>query len=151
MKYNRLNRAERRQNQQELRNEAMHGEGIFVYQNNTKGELMLPKPTLGGVKKKIAIGEQFQGDNYFMRLVPSMLRLIRVIQPPPLKQLPITENKENIMQEEKLILDQPDRVTSEGTTEQVASTPKQNLNENKAKEKEVLLTEEPLSGVEIIL
>ena len=59
------------------------------------------------------------------------------------------------MLEQKLILDQPDRVTQEGTVESVVPQPKQKKTKNESRtsktpEPEVLLTEDPMSGVEIL-
>ncbi len=151
MKYNKMNRYDRRANELQKRVDALHGEGLYVYENNTKGDLDLPKATASG-KKSLKVGEQFQGDNYFMKLVPQMLRYIRCIV--PAGQQPVVELKENVMPE-KLILDQPDRVTHQGTVENVLVEPKQALNENQPKtnqpKPDVLLTEDPMEGVEIIL
>ena len=63
----------------------------------------------------------------------------------------ILEQKEPDM-EEKLILDQPDCITPQGKTEQVVVDPKKKLNEVVPEDnpKDVLLTEDPLDGVEII-
>lgn len=119
------------------------GTGVFLYENVTRGDLTLPKPTLGG-KKVVKSKEQFQGDSYFMQFVKTSSPLLKLVKK--------IETKDNTMQN-KLILDQPEKVTAEGTVEHVvASSPTQTLkdsNENAAK-KEVLLTEDPLDGVEII-
>ena len=154
MKYNKMNRIEKKANLLAKREDAMRGSGVFVYENNTKGDLDLPKATNSG-KKSLKQGEQFQGDSYYMRLVPTMLRYIRCIVPaeqPP--QADVIELKENVMAE-KLILDQPERVTQQGAVEQVVVEPKQKLNESQPKTqtptKDVLLTEDPMEGVEIIL
>lgn len=153
MKYNKMNRLEKKTNEKLKREDALHGDGLFVFQNNTKGTLDLPKATASG-KKRLEEGEQFQGDSYFMRLVPTMLRYIREIVPAggP-KNNALVELKENTMPE-KLILDQPDRVTNQGTVENVLAEPKkQPLNESQPKQPQpdVLLTEDPMDGVEIIL
>jgi hypothetical protein len=64
---------------------------------------------------------------------------------------------ENVVKEstvEKLILDQPERVTRQGHTEQVVrpenSLKEINMENNNVKGKEFLLTENPLDGVDII-
>ena len=151
MKYNKMNRHEKKINSQKLRDEAMHGSGIYVYQNNTKGDLDLPKATKSG-KKSLRVGEQFQGDNYYMRLVQTNeLRYIKCIVSADAEN---TVLKEEVVSD-KLILNQPDRVTTQGKVEQVLVEPKQTLNENQPKsnkpKNDVLLTEDPMEGVEIIL
>ena len=147
-----MNRYERKVNEKLKREDALHGDGLFVFKNNTKGTLDLPKATASG-KKHLAEGEEFQGDNYFMRLVPTMLRYIREIVPAGGPKTALVELKENVMPE-KLILDQPDRVTNQGTVENVVAEPKkQPLHENQPNKQapDILLTEDPMEGVEIIL
>lgn len=147
MKYVKMNRLQKKANRQLKLKETLQGEGLYVYENNTKGDLNLPKPTASG-KKNLRVGEQFQGDNYFMRYVPTMLRYIRCIV--PAEQSAILE--ENTVSEEKLILDQPERITSEGQVEHVIKQPQTQINENQpAKKPEVLINEDPMEGVEIIL
>ncbi len=145
MKPIKLNKLERRANRAAMMKEAMSGEGLYVYANNTKGELDLPKSTASG-KKRVMPGEQFQGDNYFMQLVRSHdLRFIREIISP--------EQERQQMAEQKLLLDQPDRVTNQGHVEHVVENPKKQLNEGQPnkEQKPVLLTEDPMDGVEILL
>ena len=82
----------------------------------------------------------------------NLLRLIEEIAP----QNTVNEKKENNMNENKLILDQPDTVTSKGKVEHVVdeNTPVQNINDNNdvdAKKADVLLNESPIDGLEIIL
>lgn len=162
MKYNKMNRFERKANQKLKLKEALQGEGVYVYENNTRGDLDLPKPTASG-KKSLKVGEQFQGDNYYMRYVPTMLRYIRCIvpagQPEAAAALPAAPaqqlNEGTTMSEQKLILNQPDRVTNRGKVEHVVSQPQQQLNEGQPKKDaptpEVLINEDPMDGVEIIL
>jgi len=153
-----MNRIERREFQKRKLEKDLTGDGLYVYENNTNGTLTLPKPTDSG-KRVVAPKEQFQGDSYFMSLVKppnNLLKLVKVIT----KNLSETQNKtlmESNMNEQKLILDQPDRVTSEGTVEQVVTKQQlsQKLNDSVEKKQppkeEVLLTEDPLDGIEIIL
>lgn len=144
--------------QQKAKEEAyFYGEGVYVFQNNTKGEIILEKPPLKNFSsyeeksKRVAPGGRFEGDNYFMKMVRNNeLRLINVIEEPPVK-------KEVIMKEhneEKLILDQPETFTSEGQVEHVTKKDtrfKKKINENaQAKKPEVLLTEDPMGGIEVI-
>ncbi len=68
-------------------------------------------------------GKTFEGDSYYLNMVKSnQLRLVKTISDPNKKE-------ENTMQEEKLILDQPDRYTQQGKTEQVIPAKKEQLNE----------------------
>lgn len=134
----------------------LHGEGLYIFRNNTKGTLELPKPTATGVKNipapdpKRGISGEWQGDNYYMGLVrKNMAKLVREIISP-------AQEKE-IKMKEKLLLDQPDQVTEDGKVEHVVvqNTTTNNkkgkkLNENKPSEKEKLLTEDPIEGVQVI-
>jgi hypothetical protein len=148
MKHKKLNKIQKKADRDRRVKEAMCGEGLFVYANNTKGDLYLPKPTNSG-KRVVGVGEEFQGDSYYITLVKNnQLRLIRELVAVPQKGEPMTE--------QKLILDQPDRVTNKGTVEQVIPAHKNQLNEgqpakNPEPKQEVLLTEDPLDGVEILL
>lgn len=138
--------------------ESLKGTGLFVYENHTAGDLTLPKATPSGLRR-LGPKERFQGDSYFMQFVGPPYNLLKFVEEiVPEKKvaakaaLTLTENTQ---MEKKLILDQPERVTAEGTVESVVvtDTPVQRLHdstENK-KKPEVLLTEDPLDGVEIIL
>jgi hypothetical protein len=74
------------------------------------------------------------------------------------KEATLVEEIKNIVEEasemqEKLILDQPDQVTSSGKIEHVASNHKVSINEESPKEieqNEKLISEDPLSGVVIL-
>jgi hypothetical protein len=128
---------ERAQIRQEKLKNAMSGEGRYVFQNNTSGELELPKLPLEGITKKIAKGAKFIGDNYFMQMVRTNdLKLIEEIKKPM----------------EKLITEQPPVVTTGGAVEFVTTdSKKQKLTEEENKnKKDVLLTEDPLGGVVIV-
>ena len=131
-----------------IREQAMHGEGLYVYRNNTSGSLDLPKPTASGMKH-IQPGGEFQGDDYFMSLVrTNELKFVRTIMTPQ-------QQKEAKMQQEKLLLDQPDTVTPAGKIEHVVVTAPVPLNEttpsNGSPKKDVLINEDPLSGVDILM
>lgn len=145
MKYSpKLNRRDARTERQAKFAEDMKGTGVILYQNNTRASLNLPKPAMSG-KRWIDAGEKFQGDSYFRSLVGHGLSEIQII---------IDPNQERNLMEEKLILDQPDRVTTEGTVETVMKKVSQKLNETPVvakKQTEVLITEDPIDGVEIIL
>lgn len=125
---------------QEKMKKVYEGEGVYIYQNNTNGELSLPKAALDG-RKRIGVKGTFKGDSYFMSLVKPPMNLLKLIE---------IVNERKIM-EETLILDQPDRITREGKTEQVQKTKKMNLVETEnLPSTDVLLLEDPMGGVEII-
>ncbi len=135
-----LNRQEKRAvNEQKIKN-ALHGEGLFEFQNNTKGVLTLPKFAEGGVKY-VAPGKNFTGDSYFLQMVRSNdLRLIREIN---------LNTEGGNMEDKKLILDQPKTVTSKGQVEHVTSQPETELHEGSEEQKDVLINEDPIEGLEI--
>ena len=141
MKYRKFNKYEMKEVRQEILTKALHGEGLYLYQNNTNGDLKLPRPTNSGVQS-VGSRQQFQGDNYYMQLVRTgELRLIKEIQAP---QVNIMENK--------LILDQPDTITQKGKVEHVVETeaPKK-LNEEETSQEEVLLNENPVTDGFVIV
>lgn len=143
----RFTRYEKKQNRETNLKKNMAGTGLYVYENNSDGELTLPRATASGVRKVAGRG-RFQGDDYYMQYVKmNLLRFIEQLQP---------NDKEKTQMEKKLILDQPETVTNRGTVEHVVqdqSVPVQSLNDNTqvVPAKEVLLTEDPMDGVEIIL
>jgi len=153
MKYNKFNRFERAENRKAKIAESLKGEGVYVFANNTKGDLQLAKPPIkGGVRVGNMIlvprGAEFQGDSYFLPMLrTNELRLIETLISPE-------EQRSTTMQEQKLLLNQPDRVTAKGTVEQVIPPqPQQTLNEGQPthKQQDVLINEDPMSGVEILL
>lgn len=139
---------------------ALHGTGLYVFENNTQGDLNLPKPAVAvfdaaGNKKHnnrmVPFKGRWHGDSYFMFLVsksPNEARFIETIQEPQ------KEKEMEIMQNNKLILDQPDTVTTGGKVEHFEQ-PAIKLNENKPKTdvgtSEILINEDPMEGVQIIL
>jgi len=145
----RFTRQERKENREAKLRSDMAGKGMFIFENNTDGDLTLPKPTAAGVKK-VGPRQRFQGDDYFMAWVKPPLNLLKYIE------TVVPANTEKNM-ENKLILDQPDMVTERGQVEHVVrqpQVPQQPLNDatgDVQKQPEVLLTEDPLDGVEIIL
>ena len=135
----RLNRRDRKQQKRDQCAFNMAGKGLFVFENNTSGDLQLPKATNSG-RRDVKKGEQFAGDDYFFGMVKSHdLRFIKTLSEEP-------------TMEKKLILDQPSVVTTDGMVEfvQIDKT-KQKLNENDPRKKantcDMLLTEDPLSGI----
>lgn len=127
----------------------LSGKGIYVFRNNTSGELFLPRATKSGITK-VRRGEEFQGDDYYMFMVRvGELRLVRTIEHPPSETI-----NENTNMDNKLITEQPPVVTNDGVVEFVEPAKGQKrLNEsdpNKSQPDDILLTENPLDGVEII-
>ena len=127
---------------------------LYIYENHKKCDFSLPKKSLCG-KKIIGPGGRFKGDTYFLMFVKSGdLRVHEVLEPqPPAK--PLNESTEVNM--EKLILDQPEKFTTHGKTEQVVvpNPQAQKLNEiSKDGEvktaEDVLLVEHPMDGIHII-
>lgn len=149
MKYRKFNKFEKKEVRAQMLENALHGEGLYLYRNNTGAELRLPRPTPSGIRS-VGPGKEFQGDNYYMQLVKQgMLRLVKELQSPNKNESKTTEVK----MEEKLILDQPDTVTEQGKVEHVVSKPAQKLNETQGQEKqpEVLLNEGPVEGGFVIV
>lgn len=123
------------------------GKGSFIYKNNTSGTLILPKVSADG-KTSVEKNETWVGDDYYMSMIPAEAILVEIIQE--------KEEKMENVNEEKLILDQPETITERGVVEQIVISPLP-----KAKKKEVplaeeenpvdiLLNEDPLAGVEIL-
>lgn len=148
MKYRRFNKYEKKEIRSQMLENALHGEGIYLYRNNTNADITLPRPTKSGTRV-VAAGKEFQGDNYYMQLVKhGMLRLVKEIQSPE------QQYAEEVKMEEKLILDQPDTFTEQGKVEQVVTKPVKKLNEqkdDKNKEVDVLLNEGPVEGGFVIV
>lgn len=133
----------------------MGGTGIYIYENNTDGDLKLPKLTASGVKT-VGPRKRFQGDSYFMNWVGSPMNLLRLIEEvvPKKTTLEIAEEI-SLMSHNKLILDQPDTITNKGKVEHVVNDPTsvQPINDSCSGSKhanDILLTENPLDGVSII-
>ena len=135
-KKTKMNRLQKKLDRQERLREATKGSGLFLYQNVSSGELYLPKTSADG-KKIVSKDGTFEGDTYFMCLV---------------RDGNAKKIKDLNMKEEKLILDQPDIVTTKGVVEHVVccDTKKKKLNECKEKQKDILINEDPMSNIEII-
>ena len=147
-----ISRADKKINQKNKFIQDMSGSGVFVYENNTDADLNLPKPTSTGTRS-IGPRKRFQGDSYYLTWVGSPMNLLRFIEEivpkdNPLKTL--NESETNKMNDNKLILDQPEIVTSQGQVEHVVvnESPDQDSSEKKT---EILLNESPIEGLEIIL
>jgi len=144
MKYRKFNKYERKEVRKATIEAAMSGSGLYIYENsNSNAELTLPRPTHSGVRK-VGPSQQFQGDSYYMQLVKTgMLRLVEVLQTP-----------EEEAMTEKLILEQPETVTQQGTVEHVVAKPaKKPINEVKEAKKSqpVLLNENPIDDGFVIV
>jgi len=145
----RFNKYQRRENHKKELAKNLHGEGTYIFENaSDKADLTLPRPTKSGVRRVGPKG-RFQGDSYYFGMVRSNeLRLIDTIQTPEAE-------REANMQQQKLILDQPDIVKEEGRVEHVLplkkKTPLHEGDGAKQPEPEVLISEDPMSGVEIIM
>lgn len=115
---------------------------LHIFENHHDYDLILPKPAhknLTIVKPK----SKFFAQKDFLEYVK--VGMIRYIGP---------HQKEEILVENKLILDQPNIVTTEGTVEHVAagqSCKKKVLKEGEGEKlDEVLLVESPSAGIKII-
>jgi len=149
---------ERREMRAAKLEKALHGQGLYVYENNSGGDLILPKATASGLKK-VGMGQQFQGDSYFMGMLKTNeLKLIKTLVTPE------QENKMKMEQlerekEQKLLLDQPDTIKGVGKVEYVvptdtpmneAPTPAQPIATPEPESEEKLINEDPVDGVDII-
>ena len=155
MKYRKFTRHEKKVMQAQMLEEALHGEGLYLYANNTDADITLPRPTKSGCRE-VAARAQFQGDNYYMQMVrEGHLRLVKVLQTPEQQQA-LREGVEMQQQQqpEKLILDQPEIVTEHGEVEHVINqnTPLQKLDEGDGQPKpDVLLNEAPVDDAFVIV
>jgi hypothetical protein len=160
----RITRIQKKAEQRQQMQYVLHGDGEYVFRNHRKSSLLLPKPARdinGQAIKEVGPGQEFVGDSYFRQMVRNgEATEVRTIREP---QQPKAETKENPVSE-KLILDQPERVTTAGTTEQVLVSEREtDCCGGKCKPKkineqipgvqhhvgDVLLNEDPLDGVEI--
>lgn len=151
MKYRKFTKLEKKEAQAQYVANALHGEGLYLYRNRSRADLTLPRPTKSG-KRSVGPNEEFQGDNYYMQLVrQGFLTLVKELQSPEQQRQAINEA---IMQQEKLILDQPDMITESGKVEHVVKPKQQKLNEAdkaKAKQPEQLLNEAPIAGDSFVI
>ena len=142
---NKFKKIQRIAEKRALNEKKMSGVGKFVFKNrNEQATLTLPKKGLNG-ETTISPGGTFEGDDYFMFMVPKELLIVKALDT-------INETKETeVINEEKLILDQPDVVTGKGKVEHVVEDEPQSLKEDSINEDEPkLLTEDPLAGITII-
>ena len=179
MKYKKFNKYEKKDVRRTMIQNALAGGGVYVYQNSSKvAELTLPRPTHSGLRK-VDPGAQFQGDDYYMQMVKTGdLRLIEVLQTAEEEKVVLAQEallsegvekevpaslanpKGGIMSEQKLIVEQPHRITSKGVTEQVVEgaapkkqAPKKTIKEAEEKkpQTDVLLNEGPVDDGFVIV
>ena len=150
MKYRKLSKYEKKAFNAEKISNAMSGEGLYLYENNSDAELALPRPTKSGLRT-VGPRAQFQGDNYYMQMVRNgHLRYIKQLQSPEEERA----LHEGTMNQEKLILDQPETVTEHGEIEHVinSNTPVQKLHEGGDQpQPDVLLNENPIDDGFVIV
>ena len=153
MKYQNFNKEEKKENKRNAVNQAMSGTGLYLYENNSNADMKLPRATKSG-RLEVGPREQFQGDSYYMQMVKTgELRYIKCLQTPEEEQQALLKEN-NMSQEEKLILDQPETITEQGQVEHVknSQTPTQPMNEGDGQEAPpVLLNESPVDDGFVIV
>jgi hypothetical protein len=152
MKKNNINKEERSKMKKENLENSQKGSGLFVFKNkNSQASLQLPKISFDG-KRWVEPNQTWKGDSFYFTMVPKEAILVKTLISPD-------QEKENKMNEQKLLLDQPDQITQEGKIEHVTETENVTLNETTKKKKktnenvkkeDLLMTEEPIAGVTII-
>ena len=138
-----VTKLERTQQKKQALDYYQKGTGLYLFRNrNSSASLELPKISKDG-KRWVEPNGTWEGDSYFLSMVPKEAVLVRTISS--------DENKE-VKVENKLILDQPDQVTRAGKVEHKASEdlPLNEADPKDAEIKERRLTEDPMSGVTII-
>ena len=121
------------------------GDGLFRFRNRNNATLSLPKPA-ADVTKVVGPKGEWEGDSYFLTMVPREATLIATIRPQ-------VQAQENTIVEQKLILDQPDQITEQGKVEHVSLQPVLPLNEQPGTPvsgADRLLNEDPMEGVTIL-
>ena len=139
---NKVTKIERAQNKKKILEYYQNGTGLYLFRNRNSASLELPKVSKDG-KKWVEPNGTWEGDSYFLSMVPREAVVVRTISEP--------DNKE-VKLENKLILDQPDQVTSAGKVEHKVSEglPLNEVDPKAADGSEKLLTEDPMAGVTII-
>lgn len=133
--------------------ESLKGSGLFLFKNRSNtASIQLQKVSSDG-KKWVEPNQTWQGDSFFLKMIPTEALLVKTLISPD------QQKKEEEMKENKLLLDQPDQVTSEGKVEHVVPSEECVLNEDAKKKNKTeskkngkkLLTEDPIAGVSIIV
>jgi hypothetical protein len=139
----RVTKIERGEQKKQILEYCQKGTGLYLFRNrNISASLELPKTSRDG-KRWVEPNGTWEGDSYFLSMVPREAILVRAISE--------QGNKEEKV-ENKLILDQPDQVTTVGKVEHKVSEdlPLNEADPRDSEMKERLLTEDPMSGVTII-
>lgn len=155
MRKNNSNKKQRSDLQKIKISSNLSGSGLFLFKNKTNASLQLPKKSSDN-KVWVEPNQTWEGDSFFLKMIPREAILIKTIKDPNEEK-----KEENKMSEEKLILDQPEQITSEGTVEHIVSSEQVPMNETTSKRKrkqktesknkeETLLTENPIAGVTIV-
>ena len=119
---------------------------MYLFRNRSSvASLELPKISADG-KKWIEPGKTWKGDSYYLSMVPKEAILVESL---------CEGAKEEVKMNDKLILDQPDQITSSGRVEHAVTDDSLPINETSpqeevSKKRERLITEDPLAGVTII-
>lgn len=153
MRKNNTNKKQRYELQRQKVSASLNGTGLFLFKNKTNASLQLPKKSSDG-KVWVEPNQTWRGDSFFLKMIPQEAVLVETIESP-------NQTEETSMSEEKLILDQPDQITTEGKLEHIVSnepvviseetTKKKRKTKTESKNKEnKLLTEDPIAGVTII-
>ena len=152
MRKNNTNKKQRYELQRQKVSASLSGTGLFLFKNKTNASLQLPKKSLDG-KVWVEPNQTWRGDSFFLKMIPQEAVLVETIESP-------NQTEETNMSEEKLILDQPDQITTDGKLEHIVSNEPAVLTEETKKKKKTktesknkenkLLTEDPIAGVTII-
>lgn len=139
-----LNKFERTEQKKKALEYHQTGSGMFVFKNRSNvASLELPKVSADG-KKWVGPNQTWKGDSYYLMMVPKEAVLV--------ESLEVQKKEESKTMAEKLILDQPDQITTSGRVEHSVVDEFQ-INEVAPidqKIKDILITEDPLAGVTII-
>lgn len=140
-----LNKLERTEQKKKALEYHQAGSGMFVFKNRSNvASLELPKVSADG-KKWVGPNQTWKGDSYYLMMVPNEAVLV--------ESLDVQKKEESKAMAEKLILDQPDQITTSGKVEHSVVRDEFPINEvapSDSKIKDILITEDPLSGVTII-
>lgn len=140
-----VTKLERTQQKKQIIDYYQQGTGLYLFKNKSNfASLELPKVSKDG-KKWIQPNETWQGDSYFLSMVPKEAILVQTL----VEECP---KKEEVKMKEELILDQPDQITKAGKVEHEIEQelPLNETNPKTEENKQRLLTEDPLAGVTII-
>lgn len=130
---------------------------LYIFENHKNNDFSLPVKSYCG-KKMIGPRGRFTGDSYFLSFVKTGdLRMIQVLEH-KVEEPPAVINEASEGNMEKLILDQPEKFTTKGQTEHVVVDNPQakkltEITGDKASQQtqpDILLTENPLEGIDII-